>query len=447
MLQVNFQQLQEVLKNSVNLSGLREISAEDFQTYQQRIISRGQGFLELPNQSPNVENIKSFSEEVREKYEDIVVIGIGGSMLGPQTIQQALDVMSTRWERGVKFRVHFVDNSDPFVTQEVASQVNLEKTLFLVQTKSGSTPETLAQYFYFRQWVDNLYLPAKEHFVFVTDPEDGYLRQVAQEEGIPSFPIPSNVGGRFSVLSSVGLLLAGLLNLDIEHLLAGAKAVVNTYFYGTESLEDGSYGLKLAEGWWVDRSAYELASMQWSLYKQGVNMTVLMPYSNRLQTLAKWYTQLLSESIGKKYNLEKKVTHTGITPVPALGATDQHSQLQLFQEGPTDKLIMFVEVQNHQSQRYLPEEYTNLEKFNFLQNRSLEDLIQAELQGTRQSLTESEKPNVTLSIPRVDEYSLGGMFMFLELSVAFLGEFLNINTFDQPGVERSKILTKKILKS
>ena len=178
---------------------------------------------------------------------------------------------------------------------------------------------------------------------------------------------------------------------------------------------------------------------------KGKNITVFMPYSSQLKIMANWYTQLLSESVGKQLDQEGSEVFAGVTPLPALGATDQHSQLQLFQEGPHDKLVVFVEVEKFASELKIPSLWSTEDNLDYLKNKTFNQLIQAEFEGTRNSLTESLRPNITLKVDQVNEYSLGELFMFLEISVAFLGEILNIDTYNQPGVERSKILARQIL--
>ena len=422
-----FKTYQNDSKNSISELELKNYK-EEFETYKNLILSRKQGFLDLPNQPKNIQKIIQWTEENQNNYEYIVLLGIGGSMLGPQTILQTLDTPLARKNRGFKknITVFCIDNSDPFLIQETLEQIQLEKTLFLVQTKSGGTPETLSQYFFFRDLIEKSNLPVNKHFVFVTDPEKGYLRQVTNQENIPSFEIPENVGGRFSVLSSVGLLVSCLVGLDIESMLQGALNAKKEFFESQ------------------NQSAFELALTQFLLNKKGKNITVLMPYSSRFRKLADWYTQLLSESIGKEYDLKGQRKQTGITPVAALGATDQHSQAQLFKEGPDDKLIIFMEIEKDEVEVTIPEIKTE-QDFEYLKNQTFNKLIKAQLKGTQQSFTESNKPNLKISVSEVSEYVLGEIFMFLELSVAFLGELYEIDTFNQPGVERSKIITKEIL--
>ena len=378
--------------------------------------SRQQGFWDLPDQ--NIDSILEFAKKTQGKFTDIVILGIGGSMLGPICLLGGFEKQTV----GKNPKVHCLDNIDSDQISLVESQINLEKTLFLVQTKSGTTPETLAQYFYFRSLVEKNDLDVKEHFVFITDPEVGYLRQVAIRENITSFAIPANVGGRFSVLSPVGLVIGALYGLDIAKILIGAK----------NSLSEKAL-----------KSSFDLACIQYLLSQKGKSINVLMPYSSRLRLLANWYTQLLSESIGKEYNLKGQIVNTGITPLPALGATDQHSQLQLFKEGVNDKLLIFINVLNKENSVLIGQNLPDA--FDYLNGKTFDDLLQAEFKGTVQSLTESSRPNVTLEIEKLDETSLGEIFMFFQVSVAFLGELLEINTFDQHGVERSKILTREFL--
>ncbi len=428
MLHIDFVNIHQIAtKNSEDGLSKSEIQtySNRFKHYWDLVQSRKQGFIDLPYDTKTLTGIQTFTQEIRGEYKYIVILGIGGSMLGPKCILEAL----FNKLRTTNLEVICLDNIDPHQTAEVDAYINYEQTLFLVQTKSGGTPETLAQYFYFREKLEFKKLDVTKHLVIVTDPTQGYLREVANQEQIPSFTIPENVGGRFSVLSSVGLLITELIGLSATKMLQGAQ----------ETLEKQ---LDLA---------YKLATIQYLLSRKQKNINVLMAYSSRLKTLTEWYTQLLAESTGKKIlsnstaqnNNSNQDYNVGLTPLPSVGATDQHSQVQLFKEGPNNKLIMFLEVLNHQVIVPLPA--IGVERFNFLSQKSFNKLLDAELQGTKQSLTESQRPNLTIQILQIDEHNLGSLFMLFELATAFLGEFLQINTFDQPGVERGKILAKEIL--
>jgi glucose-6-phosphate isomerase len=308
-------------------------------------------------------------------------------------------------------RLFVLDNLD--TVGELEKVIDPDATLFIVISKSGTTPETMAQYFYFKQKV------SKENFVFITDGASGELRALGKEYGIPMLEIPENVGGRFSVLTPVGLFPAALLGIDIEELLRGAAEMEKSF-----RMTDFDRNLP-----------FQLAAAQYLLeWKHGIHVTVLMPYSSRLYMLADWYRQLLAESIGK--------AGKGLTPVRALGVTDQHSQLQLYNEGPKDKLIAFIEVEKEATPSIPKVERPALK---YLSGLSFHQLMNTEKHGTEQALAEYGKPTLTISVPEVSTYELGQLFMFFEASIAFLGEYYRINAFDQPGVELSKKLTKQLL--
>lgn len=376
--------------------------------------SRGQGFPFLPKLRGPVLEVKKLAEQLKTEqlrggFHDIVVLGIGGSALGVSSIRDAL--LGSYWNHYGKPRLFVLDNVDTL--PELERCVDLDRSLFIVISKSGTTPETLAQFFYFREKV------SKENFVFITDPHSGELHRIAEEYRIPCLEIPENVGGRFSVLSPVGLFPAELLGVDIETLLEGAEAMASAF----RSLE------------WEQNLPFQFASVQYLLERNyAIPMTVLMPYSTRLYGLADWYRQLLAESIGKE--------GTGLTPIRALGVTDQHSQLQLYNAGPRDKWIVFIEVEREASPRIPSVDRLPL---HYLSGHSFHELMNLGKKGTEQALQEYQKPTATLHIPEVNAYELGQLFMFFEASIAFLGEYYRINAFDQPGVELSKQVTKTLL--
>ena len=376
-----------------------------------QVLSRKQGFVDLSKTQIEVANQVLDWQKNQKKWKNVVILGIGGSMLGPKTVLEALN-------QNTETNIVCLDNIDPFVIDKQTKNLNLSDTIFLVQTKSGATPETLAQYFYFENLVKKANLNPKEHFVFVTDPKVGYLRQIA--DGFASFEVPENVGGRFSVITPISFVVASLVGIDILELVRGSEITTQ-----------------------IKKDAFQLAQTQLKLSEKGYNINVFMPYSSRLNLLSNWFVQLLAESTGKEKNLKGEIVKTGITPLPSLGATDQHSQSQLFVDGPDDKLVIFVNVLNHNSKITIP---ANLPKeFEFLQGVSFEKLIQAEFEATRTTYTEKNKPNCTIEMKEINAFEMGKIFILLELATAFLGEMLQINTFDQPGVERSKVLTKQYL--
>lgn len=392
-------------------------------TYLKQIDAREQGFYKVIDDESLVERINSFAANADDKYDHFVVLGIGGSALGTICLQQSLTSLF-----GQK-RLHVLDNIDPALMTEVQDVIQLERTLFLVVTKSGGTPETLSQYMYFRNLCNNENLEAKEHFVFITDPEKGFLRTVANEEGIITFDVPPDVGGRFSVLTAVGLLPAKLIGLNVEELLKGAREMRDAF-----QSESASENLP-----------FQLATIQYLLSKKGKNINVLTPYAQKLIRLADWYRQLLAESIGKKLNNDGEEVFTGITPINALGATDQHSQSQLYNEGPNDKLHIFLKANNMGGDVAIPMLYPDEESLQYLKDVTFAKLIHTEMQGTIEALTQNDRPNITIEIEQVNERALGELFLLFEGATAFLGEFFNINAFDQPGVELSKQITKKLL--
>jgi glucose-6-phosphate isomerase len=391
--------------------------------YLEKVHARKQGFYEIVDDEETLAKVQSFADGARDKYDHFVVLGIGGSSLGMICLQQSL----THLYKVPK--IHVVDNIDPIMIKELEDVIDPAKTLFIPITKSGGTPETLSLYFYFRKVCDDLGLDAAEHFAFVTDPEKGLLVEIAREDNIPTFDVPSNVGGRFSVLTPVGLLPAALIGLDIKELLNGARHQRDAFLSSN----------------FQENLAFQLATIQYQLNAKHKYLTVMMPYSQKLIRLSDWYRQLLAESIGKKQDNDGKVVHTGLTPVNALGATDQHSQAQLYNEGPNDKLFIFIDVEDFGADLEIPNLKPEAPQTNYLKNVSFKKLIHTEKQGTEQALSQNDRPSISIKLPEVNEYSLGELFMFFEASIAFLGEMYNINAFDQPGVELSKNLTKELL--
>lgn len=392
---------------SLELSKLKE-SADLIPGFVDSFKKKDQGFLNLPKVKAQVLSVKSLADKLNGKFEDIVVLGIGGSALGITCIR---DCLLGKYSNFSKKRLFVIDNLDTI--SEIENLINLDKTLFIVISKSGTTPETMAQYFYFKDKI------SKENFVFITDSNEGELRKIGKNLQINMLDIPVNVGGRFSVLTSVGLFPAAMMGVDIEEMLEGAEEVAKDF-------ENKEFERNIA---------FQLATIQYLLdWEEGIRMSVMMPYNSRLFSFADWYRQLLAESIGKDGK--------GLTPLIALGVTDQHSQLQLYNEGPKDKLFIFIEVEEEDGLKIPKIENEN---FKYLSGVSFGKLMSVEKKATEQALTQYEKPNITLKIEKLDAKNLGRLFMLFETSIAFLGEYYRINAFNQPGVELGKKLTKEIL--
>lgn len=404
----------------------KEADSRELADYLKKIEQRHQGFYKVVDDLEIVEKINRFVDKVRGKFDFVVVLGIGGSALGTMCLQNAL---KNQYAAGSPQMI-VVDNIDPEMIFEINEAILLEKTLFVVVTKSGNTPETLAAYFFFRKQIEDKGLEAKKHFVFITDAKKGLLQKIAHEDEIDSFAIPENVGGRFSVLTSAGLLPAALIGINIEELLKGAR-VMRDSFLSTDAAKN---------------SCYLLAKIQFNLNKKGKIITVMMPYSQKLIRFADWYRQLLAESIGKAKNRKGEIVNVGITPINALGVTDQHSQCQLYNEGPNDKFFIFLHVEKFGQNPEIPVLMPHEESVSFLKNVTFTQLLHNEFRATRDVLTKNGRPNITINIEEINEYFLGQLFMLFEGSIAFLGEFYGINAYDQPGVELAKILTTEYLR-
>ncbi|MFH1862644.1 MAG: glucose-6-phosphate isomerase, partial [bacterium] len=386
-------------------------------------------FYDLHNQTGMIAEIKAYAAATRERFTDVVVLGIGGSSLGPAALQMALGRSAERVSTGS--RLHFPDNVDPFEFDVLLGHLELERTLFLVVSKSGGTPETAAQFLIVRdRLVHKLKDRYAEHLLFITDPERGILRKLAGKENIRAFSIDPGVGGRFSVFTPVGLLPAALGGLDIEAMVEGVKAA-----------DRESSRVEIPES-----PAYRLALSLCLLRNlKGAGTVVMMPYCNRLLGLADWFRQLWAESLGKRFNLKGEEIFWGQTPEKALGATDQHSMVQLYMEGPFDKVLCFLEVEDHGVDVIIPRSYPEIPELEFWGGHTLAELINTEKRATEEALRQAGRANLTAVFPRVDAFAVGHFMMTLEIATVFAGSFLGINPLDQPGVELGKVLTKKRL--
>jgi glucose-6-phosphate isomerase len=393
------------------------------------------GFFDLPDDRRLHQQTLDFVRTVRTPgaagpLTDVVVLGIGGSALGPIALRTAL--RPPQWNllddaaRGGLPRLHVLDNVDPANISALIGRLDPRRSLFVVISKSGGTAETMAQYLVIRAWLNGALgeAGARERLVLVTDPQKGALRAIARAEGIAALDIPANVGGRFSVLTPVGVLPAALIGIDTAALLAGAADM-------RDRCASNELSRNVAGTW---------ASLQYLADTgHGRHVQVLMPYSDALRDMAAWYVQLWAESLGK--HRTPGDAGVGPTPLGALGATDQHSQVQLFMEGPGDKTVTFIGVTEGEGDVEIPRLHADIPELAYLGGHRLGELLDIERRATAGALARRGRPNMTLTLDRVDPFHLGALFMFLELATAYAGRLYGVNAFDQPGVELGKQFT------
>ena len=366
---------------------------------------------------------------IAERFENVVVLGIGGSALGLRAASEALlpphwNVRSNEVRKG-RPRLFICDNVDPESFAGLLDLIDIERTCFTIISKSGRTTEPAALFMLaMKQLKDKTGDRWREHLVVITDPEGGELRPMVKEEGLTSFEIPPKLGGRFSVLSPVGLFPAACVGIDIESLVAGARNMAK----------------RCSEATPQENPAYNIgASHYWYYLKKNKNISVMFAYSNALLMTADWYSQLWAESLGKK--------GLGQTPVRALGATDQHSQVQLYMDGPSDKIFTFIGVDKFRTKANDTLITNASEGFEYLDGHDLGAILKAEQKATTAALAKMGRPSLTVTFPEINAEHLGEFFMLYELATVYAGALYDIDPFNQPGVELGKKLTKEILTS
>jgi glucose-6-phosphate isomerase len=386
------------------------------------------GFPELPDDAALRTALQSDAHASRGEIDDVILCGIGGSALGPNMLRSAL--CPPRWNelsreaRGHWPRLHVMDNVDPVSMAALFDRVDLKRARVLVISKSGGTAETMSQYLVVREKLQQLGDEwPKIVLRFITDPEKGVLRAIARTDGIITYDIPSNVGGRFSVLSAVGLAPAAFIGIDIDALCAGAAAMRARC--ESAELANNPAGVFAVLQHHYDRS-------------DGRQIHVLMPYADALRDVANWFVQLWAESLGK---VLPSGGHVGPTPLPALGATDQHAQVQNFMEGPHDKTVTFIAVEQFDRDITIPALHTDFPDLAYLGGNTIAGLLDAERRATAGALASSGRPNGVLSIPRVDAEHLGELIMLFEFATAYAGALYGIDAYNQPGVELGKQFT------
>lgn len=390
-----------------------------------------QGWMDSPyNQDEIVERINEVAERLQKDFDTFVLLGIGGSALGPIATFTALkhlyyNELPQKTRKTPKFYV--IDNVDPERMQALFEIIDLDTTVFNVVTKSGATSETMSQYLIVMDMLQKKYKKkAREHIIATTSQTKGNLIKLAEAEGFETFFIPDGVGGRFSQLCPVGLLPAAVIGIDIKEMLRGAKEM-DILCRQTDDI--------------YTNPALMSALMQYLSIQDGKNISVMMPYADSLKFIADWYCQLWAESLGKAVDLDGNEVFVGQTPVKSLGVTDQHSQVQLYTEGPFDKVVTFLEVENFRATVDIPNGCEEFPDVHFLSNHTLNELLNKELYATRFALKKAERSNYTIVLEQVDEYHIGALLYMFQMQTAYAGEMLNIDAYNQPGVEEGKNAT------
>ncbi|MDE6075146.1 MAG: glucose-6-phosphate isomerase, partial [Clostridia bacterium] len=331
--------------------------------------------------------------------------------------------------KGPKFYVE--DNVDPVRMQALLDVIEPEKTCFNVISKSGATSETMTQYLIISDILKKAGVDLAENMIFTTDACRGNLIKIDNALGgkVKKYILPDGVGGRFSELCPVGLLPAAVLGIDIKGLLAGAAYMDSVCSKPTIN----------------SNPALACATLMYLTMNEGRNIHVLMPYSDNLKLIADWYCQLWAESLGKAVDYDGNKVNAGTTPVKSLGVTDQHSQVQLYIEGPYDKVITFISVGKYSCTMPIPHGCEDIPDVGFLGGHTMQELIQAENKATAYALMRAGRMNYTIHMPEINAFTLGQLMFMLELQTAYAGAMLNINTFNQPGVENGKKATFALL--
>ncbi len=387
------------------------------------VVERSQGGLDsmyAPLQlgsamQTQVPEIQRMAAEIRD-FDELIVIGIGGSSLGAKAVWHSL-----RASLHSGPRLHFVENVDPFDLRHLLQQLSPKDTAVVCISKSGGTIETVVQYLVIREWLtEQLGQQARAHQWVVTDPAHGWLRELAGTESLPSLPVPPQVGGRYSVLSAVGLLPLAAIDVDIVQLLEGAAA--NAARCDSDNFEQNPALLMAALYYLLDT-------------RRQKRISVMMPYVNRLRLFVDWYCQLWAESLGKNRGNEEPA---GTLPVRAMGAVDQHSQLQMYLESRHDKMFTFLELESWEHDFAIPLAENEATRFAYLNNKTLGDIIHAEFRATRQIITETGHPNLTITLAQLDAHTLGQLIDLFQRITIYTALLYGVNPIDQPAVEKGK---------
>jgi glucose-6-phosphate isomerase len=374
--------------------------------------------------------IKAVAEDLRTKYENILVLGIGGSTLGFRTILQSLrgpfhnlQTVSTEWPR-----VFVLDNADPVLASHLGELLDFKRTALIYISKSGSTPESAANFIYFYKKYRKVGGIAKD-IVIICDPVDNGINHIAKDLGCHLFHIPHDLPGRYTVLSPVGFMPSELVGVDSRALLSGAEAVHRA----------------ILENPLNESALFVLGACLAELARKGKLIHVLFNYSNILSEFGLWFAQLWAESLGKRETTTGLVVNAGTTPLAALGATDQHSLLQLFKEGPNDKVYGFVTIGDFPSDVELTNEFPSEVEYSYFAGHTMSEQLNTEQISTEVSLVRAGRPCYRIVLPEISARTLGALFYFMEALVVFVARLWDVDPFDQPGVEEAKRMTYSLM--
>lgn len=423
-------------KEGINKSDISKVMPLVTKAYKEVISNKGKdmmGWTSLPYEQDEIcDDIIKTAKEVNSWAESFVVLGIGGSALGPMAVFQSLahlrhNDLPKNKRNAPKFYVE--DNIDPERMASLLDVIDLKTTCFNIITKSGATSETMSQYLIILNLLKKNNLDISKHIIATTDHKKGNLIKIAKEYNLKTFYIEDGVGGRFSELSPVGLLPAAILNIDIKEILRGAKTMDE--MCSKENFEENP--------------ALVSATLQYIAINKGKNISVMMPYADSLKLVADWYCQIWAESLGKSKTNDGKIKYQGQTPVKSLGVTDQHSQVQLYTEGPFDKVVTFIAVNEFRVVTNIPHGQEDIADVSFLGGHTLNELITKEYKATEYALTKANRMNYTIVLPCVSANTIGQLLYLFEMQTAFAGAMMNLNTYNQPGVEEGKNATYALL--
>lgn len=401
-------------------SGLDAISRQNFddkaKALSSKFESKSVGFFDWPEICSDAEltAVEKMAKALRKDFEGALIFGIGGSYLGPATILQALHTPKSATE----FPIHWISNADSRAITHAEDFVKKKKVATVVTSKSGNTVETLSAFFHLSRHLD------PNGYVVITDPENGLLRRTAKQQGWKSLPLSPNIGGRFSVLTAVGLLPAALGGLDVRGLMEGAKSMRRALLSFSPH-ENPAY-------------TFAVLSYLWDT-KKSRTIQYLTPYHSGLALFADWFVQLWAESLGKNGR--------GPSPVAALGTTDQHSLLQLWKEGPGNKIVGFLDVLSSGLGEKICRPAFDVEFDDNLSQHTFDQVSHLASLATQESLTNAHVPTYRIEVADLNEATLGSLFFFFETACAYAGEWYAVNAFDQPGVEEAKRLLRQALAS